>query len=159
MPSQKKAWVWIWLSLLIIAIDQLTKYLVVQNLVYGQPYRVTSYFNLWLNYNPGAAFSFLGGAGGWQVFLFSGLSIIVSLVLVLWLGRTPRRDWLMALALSLILGGALGNLIDRVRFKYVVDFFDFHIGTWHFATFNVADTAVTIGACLLVIRLIFVKDK
>lgn len=155
MHNVKKAWIWLWVSVFIVFLDQSSKWLVVHFLSYGQPYVLLPFFNLWLNYNPGAAFGFLGLAGGWQVFLLSAISIVVSVILVVWLGRTPRKDWMMALALSLILGGAIGNLIDRLRFHYVVDFFDFHIGEWHFATFNVADSAITIGVIFLMIRLLF----
>jgi len=156
---RNRAWIWLWLSILVVVLDQGSKFLAVHYLVYGKPIVVLPFFNLWLNYNTGAAFGFLGAQNGWQVFLLSGIAIIVSVVLIMWLGKTPRKDWLMALALSLILGGAIGNLIDRIRFKYVIDFFDFHIGTWHFATFNVSDIAITIGAIFLVIRLLFIRDK
>lgn len=159
MHSVKKSWAWLWLSVFIVALDQSSKWLAVHFLSTSQPHVLLPFFNLWLNYNAGAAFGFLRAAGGWQVFLLSSISILVAIVLVLWLGRTPRKDWMMALALSLILGGAVGNLIDRLRLHFVIDFFDFHIGGWHFATFNVADSAITVGVVFLVVRLLFFGSR
>jgi len=157
--TNKKAWSWLWLSLFIIIIDQLSKYFANQLLPYGKQVHVLPFFNLWLKYNAGAAFGFFGTAGGWQVFLLSGISIIVAVIIFAWLGKLKRSAWMMAGSLSLIMGGACGNLIDRLRFNYVVDFFDFHVGGWHFATFNVADSAICVGATLLVIKLLFFSKK
>ena len=157
--SDKKAWVWLWLSAAIILIDQLSKYFVNTYLPYGQQVHLLPFFNLWLKYNAGASFGFLGTAGGWQVFLFSGISIIVVVAIFAWFGKVRRSNWMLGLSLSLILGGACGNLIDRLRYKYVIDFFDFHVGHWHFATFNVADTAICIGAVFLVIKLLFFHES
>lgn len=157
--NKKNAWVWLWLSAFVFFIDQVSKHIVVTTLHYAQPYAVFPFFNLSLQYNAGTAFGALHTASGWQIFLLSGIAIIVSLVLILWLRKVPRNDWMMALGLSLILGGALGNLVDRIRFRYVIDFFDFHIGAWHFATFNIADAAITIGAVFLIIRLLFVRNR
>lgn len=159
MPSQKRAWVWLWLSLFLIVLDQWSKYQAVHHLSYGEPVVLAPFFNLWLKYNAGAAYGFLEAAGGWHFFFLSGISIIVSVIVLMWLGRIPRDDWMKALALSFILGGAIGNLIDRLRFRYVIDFFDFHIGAWHFATFNVADAAITVGTIFLAIRLLFFKER
>ena len=155
----KKAWPWLWLSVLIILIDQFTKYLVVQHLEYGQPVKALPFFNFTLSYNPGASFGFLGGQGGWQVYLFAAISLIVATTLIVWLGRVKRADGLMAAGISLIIGGALGNFIDRVRLTYVIDFLDFHIKNWHFATFNVADSAICVGAFLLVVRMFLMPSK
>ncbi len=157
--NEKKAWSWLWLTVLIIVLDQLSKYFVSKYLPYGEQVHVLPFFNLWLKYNMGAAFSFLGKASGWQVFLLAGISIIVAVTIFAWLGKIKRSDWMMGASLSLIMGGACGNLIDRIRFKYVIDFFDFHIGHWHFATFNVADSAICVGAALLVIKLLFFKKS
>lgn len=148
---------WLLLSLGLVVVDQVTKLLVVRHLRLLEPVKVLPFFNLTLQFNDGAAFSFLGSAGGWQVYLLMAVSLLVAIALIIWLVRTPRADWLMSLALSLILGGAVGNLIDRVRLGYVIDFCDFHIGTWHFYTFNFADSAITVGAVLLVFKLLFGK--
>ena len=156
---QKRAGPWLWLSVVIIIIDQCAKYLANQYLALYQPIALLPFFNLTLKYNPGAAFSFLGAAEGWQIFLLAAISVIVMVVILVWLGRVKRSDWLLALPLSLILGGAFGNLIDRIRLGYVIDFFDFHIKTWHFATFNVADSAISVGAVLLIIKLVFFSKK
>lgn len=156
MPRVKKAaWPWLWLSVFIILLDQLSKYLVVHHMAYGKPLYVLPFLNFTLNFNSGAAFSFLGRAGGWQIYLFAAISLVVSAVLIVWLGRLKRSDAMMAAGLSLIIGGALGNFIDRVRLTYVIDFLDFHIKAWHFATFNVGDSAICIGAFLLIVRLLF----
>ena len=154
--STKKAWPWLWLSVFIIILDQVSKYIAVHYMVYGKPVYIFPFFNLSLNFNPGASFGFLGDAGGWQIYLFAAISLIVAIILVIWLGRIKRSDGLMAAGLSLIVGGALGNFIDRVRLTYVIDFFDFHIKNWHFATFNVADSAICIGAFLVILRMLLV---
>ena len=153
--TKKNALPWLFLSLTIIILDQITKYFANKYLVLGQPVKIFPFFNFNLQYNPGAAFSFLGAATGWQIYLLAGISIAVIIGVLFWLYRTPRSDWLMAMSLSLIVGGAIGNLIDRIRLGYVIDFCDFHIKTWHFATFNVADSAISIGAVLLVVKLLF----
>lgn len=157
--TNKKAWPWLWLSAFIILIDQLSKYFANHYLPYGKQVQVFPHFNLWLTYNMGAAFGFLRTAGGWQVFLLAGISIVVAIVIFVFFGKAKRSDWMMGASLSLILGGACGNLIDRIRFQYVIDFFDFHVGNWHFATFNVADSAISIGAALLVIKLLFFSKQ
>lgn len=154
----KKNNLWLLLSLLVILADQITKYLIVQHLQFQQNFFVTSFFNLTLDYNAGASFGFLNNAGGWQIHLFQAISIIISLVLLIWLLRLPPNQKLKALGLSLIIGGAIGNLIDRVRLNYVVDFLDFHINNWHYATFNVADAAVCVGAFFLILSMIWARD-
>lgn len=152
---KKNALPWLGLSIIIIVLDQFTKYLANTYLDLNQPLPLLPFFNLTLRYNPGAAFSFLSGFGGGQVWLLTAIALIVAVLIFFWLARTPRTDWLNACALSLILGGALGNVIDRLRFSFVVDFFDFHVRDWHFATFNVADSAVCIGAFLLITKILF----
>ena len=160
MPNiEKKAWPWFWLSIAVVLLDQLSKYFALRHLTFNDPLVLLPFFNLTLAFNPGASFSFLGNAGGWQVYLFSGLSFLVALALLIWLGRVPRSDRLMAAALSLIIGGALGNLIDRLHYGFVIDFFDFHLGGWHFAIFNVADSAICVGAFLLIINMLFFSKK
>lgn len=159
MNENKKSWIWLWLSVAVVILDQVSKYLIVQHLTFSEPYVLTSFFNFNLNFNPGAAFSFLGHSSGWQVYLFSLISLVVILILFVWLGKTPRSDRLMAAGMSLIIGGAVGNLIDRIRLKLVIDFLDFHIKNWHFDTFNVADSAICIGAFLIILRLLWSTNK
>lgn len=152
--SRKTALTWLWLSVFIITIDQLTKYLVLHYLTFGSTVKNFSWLNLTLNYNTGAAFSFLSTESGWQVYFFSLISLIVVIFLIVWLSRTQCSDKWRALGFSLIVGGALGNFIDRVRLGYVIDFMDFHIKNWHYATFNVADSAICIGVFLLIVFLL-----
>ena len=140
---------WYLLALLVIALDQWTKLLALRVLDYGVPQEVTGFFNLTLLYNRGAAFSFLSDAGGWQHWLFSGLAVVISLVLVVWLYRQPRKARLEPLALALVLGGALGNLLDRLRLGHVVDFIQLHYRDFYWPAFNIADSAITLGAGLL----------
>ena len=137
------------LSLLVIVLDQLTKLWILANFQYGDNVPVTSFFNLVYARNSGAAFSFLAGAGGWQRFFFIGIALGAS-VLIVYLLRKHAAERGFCFALSLILGGALGNLIDRVRFGYVVDFLDFYYAAYHFPAFNVADSAITLGAAWLI---------
>ena len=132
-------------------LDQITKQLVMANLQLGQMIPVTSFFDLVLVFNTGAAFSFLAEHGGWQRWFFTVLAIGISAGLVVWLARTPRSDWRTALPFALIVAGAVGNVIDRLRFGYVVDFVDWYVGSWHWPAFNVADSAIVVGAVLLVL--------
>lgn len=155
--KQKKAWKYLFISAAIIFLDQLSKWLVIHYLTFAEPKKLLPFFNLTVNFNPGAAFSFLGSASGWQVYLFSLVSFIVAILLITWLLRAKKHDVWIAIGLSLIIGGALGNFIDRVRLGFVIDFFDFHIKTWHFATFNVADSAICVGTFLLLTRLLFTE--
>lgn len=141
----------VWISLLVIGLDQVTKFGVQQTLA---PYQVIEFlpiFNLTLTFNEGAAFSFLADAGGWQRWFFIGLSAIVSLVLLIWLARLGARERWLAVGLALLLGGAVGNLIDRIAYGHVVDFLDFHWGEAHWPAFNVADSAITVGVVLLLL--------
>ena len=126
---------WLALSAVVIVLDQITKIWVTQIFSYGDSRPVTSFFNLVLAHNTGAAFSLLAEAGGWQRVFFTAIAVIASVVIV-WLLRKHRGQFLFSLALSLVLGGALGNLIDRVRFGYVVDFLDFYYGNYHWPAFN-----------------------
>jgi len=143
---------WLWLSLAVIVVDQGSKALAESLLAIHEPVAVLPFFDLFLTYNLGAAFSFLSNAGGWQRWLFVILSSGVSVFIVLWLRRVPRGEKTLACALALVLGGALGNLIDRVLRPGggVVDFIDIYYGTWHWPAFNVADSAISIGAAILV---------
>lgn len=139
-----------WIALLIIVFDQASKYLAEQLLVLHQPVEIIPFLNFTLAYNTGAAFSFLHQAGGWQNTFFIAIALLMSVALLVMLYRTPRKELQFALALWLVLGGAIGNVIDRLRLQKVVDFIDFYVGEWHFATFNIADIAISIGAFLLI---------
>ncbi|KAF0205901.1 MAG: signal peptidase [Gallionellaceae bacterium] len=139
---------WLGLGVLVIALDQLSKLWISSHFAYGESYTVTSSFNLLLIHNLGASFGMLNDAGGWQRWLFSGIAIAAS-AWIIWLLRKHQQEKLFCIALALILGGALGNLIDRLMYGYVVDFLDFHWDEHHFAAFNVADSAINIGAVLL----------
>ncbi len=135
---------WLILSLVIIALDQASKQLAEATLLVYETIPVMPFFNFTLAYNEGAAFSFLSDQGGWQRWLFSGLAAVVTLVLIGWLSRL-RDERILAIALSLVIGGAVGNLIDRLLFGHVIDFLDIYYGTWHWPAFNIADSAITIG--------------
>lgn len=141
---------WLPLSAAVVILDQLTKHWVVDAFSFAEIRPVTSYFNLVLAHNSGAAFSFLAGAGGWQRLFFIVVATVASAV-ILYLLRKHAQQTLFSLALSLVLGGALGNLIDRIRWGYVVDFLDFYYGNYHWPAFNVADMAITGGVILLVL--------
>ncbi|MEM1113484.1 MAG: signal peptidase II [Pseudomonadota bacterium] len=151
MPENlRSALPWYVLAMVVIGLDQFTKGLASANLDYARPVEVFSWFNLTLQHNPGAAFSFLSNAGGWQRYFFSTIAIVVSLVLAVWLYRLGPGQRLLALSLCLILGGALGNLWDRLALGYVVDFISVHYAQRYFPAFNVADSAITVGAaCML----------
>jgi signal peptidase II len=149
---------WLLVSLLIVVLDQWSKSLVMHHLMPGDSIYISPFLNIILSYNNGAAFGFFNQTGGWQIYALTIFSFLVSLLLLVGLLCTSRSQKWLSLALSLILGGAFGNLIDRFRLRYVIDFIDFHFRSWHFATFNVADSAVTIGVVLLFIIWIFQKN-
>ncbi|MEH6564205.1 MAG: signal peptidase II [Halopseudomonas sp.] len=154
MPeATKDSLAWLWLSVLVIALDQLTKWIAVSSLALYQPVPVIpDLFSFMLAYNTGAAFSFLADAAGWQRWLFAAIAVIVSVVLCVWLSRLERSKRLEAIALALILGGALGNLYDRVVLGHVVDFILVHWqDRWRFPAFNIADSAISVGAALLIL--------
>jgi len=149
LPSERGALRWLWLSLAVILLDHLTKWLATSLLAYATPVAVLPVFDLTLLHNTGAAFSFLAGAGGWQRWFFALVALGVSAYLVLWLKRTPASQRWLACALALVLGGALGNLVDRVLLGYVVDFISVHWGRHYYPAFNIADSAITAGAVML----------
>lgn len=151
MPKSLPTVVWYTLALVIIVLDQVTKGMAEHYLEYARPVALTSWFNLTLQYNPGAAFSFLSDAGGWQRYFFSGIAVVISAVLVVWLYRLPTTQRLLPLSLALILGGAIGNLWDRVALGHVVDFISVHYGGYFFPAFNIADSAITVGAVLMIL--------
>jgi signal peptidase II len=141
---------WLGLAAAIVAVDQLTKVTIERLFDFGDVRPVTGFFNLVLTYNKGAAFSFLAGASGWQKEFLTAIGIAASLVIVYLLARHGSQK-LFSLALALILGGAIGNVIDRVAHGHVIDFLDFHWRGWHWPAFNVADSAIVCGAALLII--------
>lgn len=150
---------WLWLTLAVFALDQFTKYLTVQLLALYESYEVLSFFNFTYARNYGAAFSFLGDAGGWQKYLFSGIAFAVSGYLLYLLKTTEKSQRWLNCAYALILSGALGNVLDRILFGYVVDFLDFDLGFYRWPTFNVADIAIFIGAAMIIIDAIFWSEK
>lgn len=149
---------WGWLSVLVIALDQATKHLAETLLEMHQPVPVLPSFNLTLTYNTGAAFSFLANAGGWQRWFFLGLGALVSLGLIVWLWRLKPADKRLAAALALILGGAVGNLIDRTWLGQVIDFIQLYYDRWYWPAFNIADSAITVGAALLVVDSLLARE-
>lgn len=142
---------WLYLTFLVIVLDQLTKWLVLLKLSFAQPFPILPIFNLTLTYNTGVAFSFFNGIGQSYPWLFIGITFTICCGILVWLYRLPAQDKLLAAALSMVLGGALSNLLDRVMRGYVIDFLDFHWRGWHWPFFNLADSAVTIGAIILLI--------
>ncbi len=143
---------WLWLSALVIFLDQASKQIVVATMHLYQSIALTSFFNLTYVQNTGAAFSFLSDAGGWQRWFFSVLAFVISIVLTVWLYRLKKNETLLAISLALILGGAVGNLIDRVIYGYVIDFLDVYYQSWHWPAFNVADSAISLGVMLMLLE-------
>src|SRR3990167_835014 len=148
----KKQLYWLWLSAFVIALDQLVKYEAVRSLSYHQPIEIFPVFNLILTFNRGSAWGFLNTAAGWQIGMFSMIAIIVSAILIFALYRLPAKSFIQAVGISLILGGAIGNLIDRFSQAYVVDFIELHYKAWYFPVFNLADLAITLGAACLILH-------
>lgn len=142
---------WLWLAVLVIVLDLGTKAIATAMLTYGNPVPVMPSFNFTLLHNTGAAFSFLADAAGWQRWFFVTLALVVSVVLIGWLRKLKAHETWIAIAIVLILGGAIGNVYDRVVHGYVVDFLHFYWQDWHFPAFNLADTAITIGAAMMII--------
>ena len=141
---------WLALALLVLFLDQLTKIVIERTFNYGDVRHVTSFFNLVLTYNKGAAFSFLANAGGWQDEFLTFIGLAASAFILYLLARHGHQR-LFACALALILGGAIGNVIDRIVYGHVIDFLDFHWGGWHWPAFNLADSAIVGGAALLIL--------
>ena len=165
---------WLWLSLFVTASDQLSKHAAVRWLVEHEPYPFLPYFNFSLAFNEGAAFSLLSEAGGWQRWFFTALAIAISIVILFWLKNLKAREKLLATSLALVLGGALGNVVDRVLYGKVTDFIDwyypsgdtclpffFRLGdaTCHWPTFNLADSAIFLGAVLMILQALFFKHR
>lgn len=142
---------WLWLAIVMLIIDQLSKQSVVALMDYRESIAVMPFFNLTYVHNPGAAFSFLADQGGWQRWFFTAIAGVVSIFLVIWMAKTPKQDKLIAISFALILSGAVGNLIDRMMYGYVIDFLDFYVGNKHWPAFNVADSAIFVGAGLMIL--------
>jgi signal peptidase II len=140
---------WLGLSLLAIVLDQGSKLTIDSSMQLYQSIPILPSFNLTYVHNTGAAFSFLSNAGGWQRWLFAGLAFAISIIIAIWLSRLQKNETLLAAALSLVLGGAIGNLIDRLAYGYVIDFLDVYYGTSHWPAFNIADSAITLGVMLM----------
>jgi signal peptidase II len=150
---------WLGISFFIIVTDQLTKTWATDNLPFAQPVALTPFLNFTLLHNTGAAFSFLADAGGWQRWFFMGLATIISIGLFIWILRLSAKQRWLGIALALILGGAIGNLIDRTIYGYVIDFIDFYYQQWHWPAFNIADSAISIGVFMLLIDALFPVEK
>lgn len=140
---------WLWLSLLAIGLDQASKLAIDNSMQLYESIPILPCFNLTYVHNTGAAFSFLSEAGGWQRWFFAVLALTISLVLGVWLARLQKHETFLAVALSLVLGGAIGNLIDRLSYGYVIDFLDVYYNDWHWPAFNIADSAITLGVALM----------
>ncbi len=141
--------IWLWISVIIIILDQSSKLWITQIISLHQSIPILPSFNFTLLHNEGAAFSFLAQAGGWQRWFFIILTTVITTILLVWLYNLERQQRLVMFSLTLIIGGALGNLIDRVLYGYVIDFIDIYYQQWHWPTFNIADSAISIGVTLL----------
>ena len=146
---------WLWVTGLILILDRLTKVSIQDHFGLYDSLRITPFFNLTLAYNTGAAFSFLNSASGWQTWLFGAIALIVSGSLLVWLRRLPRQQWWVSVALTLIIGGAIGNLWDRLCYGHVIDFIQWHISHFYWPVFNIADAAICTGAVMLVLDAVF----
>lgn len=153
-----KKWPWFILSVVIILLDQASKYWAMHALIPYQPEALIPMINFTLAFNTGAAFSFLSGAGDWHRWLFTSFSTVMSIVLIVWIIRLPQKAHLQLIALSLILAGAVGNLVDRILLGYVVDFIDVYYAHYHWPAFNLADSAICIGAFLLLLDML-IQDR
>ena len=154
-----RIWVWLAWAVVLLVADQITKTLILDNYRLGDSTVITSFFNIVLAHNTGAAFSFLANAGGWQRWLFTGIGAVAT-VFIVWQLRAHPGQKLFCFSLASILGGAVGNVVDRLMHGYVVDFLDFHVSGWHFPAFNVADSAITLGAaCLILDELLRVRRE
>ncbi len=155
--SSRTALVWIWISLLVILLDQYSKYWISNTIQLHDSYDLIPYLRLFLDHNTGAAFSMLAQYPHLALYLFSSFSALVVMGLLFWLFTLQSSSRWVAVSISLILGGAIGNLIDRVRFGYVIDFIDVYVNQWHWPIFNIADSAVCVGAVMLVIDIIWLS--
>lgn len=152
--------IWAYVSLAVIVLDQAAKWAIVEHVpLYGR-IAITPFLNITHQQNEGAAFSFLADASGWQRWFFIALALAISAVIVVWLWRLrTARQWVLSAGLALVLGGAIGNVIDRIRVGHVVDFVQVLIAGWPFPSFNVADSAITVGAALLIVDALFLSGR
>lgn len=150
---------WLWLTVVVLVLDQWTKTLVLNAFELYERLELLPVLNLTLAFNKGAAFSLLADGSGWQRWLLSGLALAISVAIVIWLARAAATERLLGAGLALVLGGAIGNLWDRLALGHVVDFIDFHWQQWHFPAFNVADSAITVGAALLILDMILAARR
>ncbi|MDP2228163.1 MAG: signal peptidase II [Moraxellaceae bacterium] len=155
----RKNFAWLWLAGVVIGLDQISKLYFSATMKLGDSIDVLPFFNWTLAHNYGAAFSFLHDAGGWQRWFFAAIAVAVSGGILWWLKNLPANARFLACALVLVLGGALGNLWDRMLLGYVVDFIHVHYGNWHFPAFNIADAGISVGAVMLVIDAFFFEKK
>ncbi|WP_417350121.1 signal peptidase II [Ferrimonas sp.] len=142
---------WIWVALVALVLDQATKLAVMDSFQLYESVALIPSLNLTYVHNTGAAFSFLADAGGWQRWAFAGFALVVTTVLLVLMRRQESCQWRLNLSYALIIGGAIGNVIDRVAYGYVVDFIDFYVGSWHWPAFNIADSAICVGAVLMIL--------
>lgn len=149
-----RRYIWILIAALIFAIDRVTKTMILNHLTLEEPINLLPILNLFFTFNTGAAFSFLNWASGWQEWLFIAIAASVSIFLIIWQIKINHKQSLLKIALALILGGTLGNLYDRIIYHKVIDFIDFYYEKWHYPIFNIADSAICIGAIFLLIDLI-----
>ena len=154
MTQQRSALIWLWLALAVFVLDIATKQIAEALLSYGKPVYLLPVLDFTLLYNRGAAFSFLANESGWQRWFFTAISLGVSAVLVVWLKKLPRTQIWLPVALTLILGGALGNLCDRLVYGHVIDFISVHWQQSYFPAFNLADSAITVGAIMMAIDVV-----
>ncbi|WP_280553751.1 signal peptidase II [Halomonas sp. 25-S5] len=159
VPPMRRPLRWLWLALAVVVLDLATKYLAGGLLDYARPVAVLPFFDLTLLHNTGAAFSFLAGHPGWQRWLFAAIAVGASIGLTVWMRRLKRDETLLGVSLALIIGGALGNLYDRLVHGYVVDFLSFHVAGWYYPAFNVADIGITLGAIGLIWESLFAERR
>ncbi|MDO6424679.1 signal peptidase II [Saccharophagus degradans] len=155
----KSPWVWYAIAFVVIVLDQITKQIAEAQLLYNQPVEITGFFNFTLRYNPGAAFSMFADWGGAQRWGLGALAAGVSVAITIWIAKLDKSRWTEALALALVLGGAIGNLYDRMLLGHVIDFIEVHGWGYYFPAFNIADSAITVGAGILIYDALFIQPK
>lgn len=151
LPLKQSGLRWIWLTLIFLVVDQISKQWVAGSMELYQSINILPFFNISYVHNPGAAFSFLADQGGWQRWFFTAIAAIASIIFVVWMAKIPKEQRTLSIAFALMLSGALGNLIDRVLYGYVIDFLDFYLGGSHWPAFNVADSMIFIGAAFMIV--------
>lgn len=159
LPISRQVCLWYLLALVVVLLDQASKLWASSHIAYGASFEITGFLSFTLLHNPGAAFSFLSDAGGWQRWFFTALAAVVSLLLIVWIAKVASRSSRETFALVFILGGALGNLYDRVAYGYVIDFIVVHYRDYFWPAFNLADSAITLGAFVLIAEMFFTREK